>query len=96
MAEMVSTEVWLQVEPTFSNYIDRNGDRSVTKIRVVNCTARRPTGRAKAGTMVMRLNLRVPAAAFKPLAPTVTIEVPENMVLSADAINVEVDNPEAT
>jgi hypothetical protein len=91
---MISTEVWLQVEPTFSAYASSNGDRSVTKIRVANVTSRRPTGRAKAGTMVMRLKLNVPEAAFKPLAPVVTIEVPSDMLLNADDVNVVVESPE--
>lgn len=71
---MIETTVWLTLEPRFSSY----GDRPVTGMRVAKMTTKRPTS---GGRPAVRLTMRLPAAAFKPLAPDVTIEVPEECLV---------------
>lgn len=67
----VETTVWLTLEPTRGNY----GDRPVNGMRVAKLTQSRPKNDR---LPVVKLTIRLPARAFDPLAPDVTIEVPED------------------
>ena len=76
MAKMVDATVWLTLEPTFYKY----GPSSdlPNGMRVAKMTTKRPTS---GNRPCVKLTMRLPAAAFKPLAPDVTIEVPEEALV---------------
>lgn len=44
--------------------------------------------------MLLKVNVKLPEAAFLPLAPTIEIDVPEEMLVTADAVQVTVQPPE--
>lgn len=70
---MAETTFYLTVEPEFWGSSIFNEDR-VRSIKVRNVTQKRPKG---ARWPVVKLTLRIPDAAFMPLAPEVVVEVPE-------------------
>lgn len=72
MSKTVETTVYLVLEPKFGNY--PHDDRPVVGMTVARMTKSKPE---RATGPVIKLKLSLPAAAFEPLAPTVTIEVPE-------------------
>lgn len=83
---MAETTVYLQIEPEFSSYRDADGNQRVTGMRVTKMVKKSP-GRIS-GVMV-KLRLRIPDAAFKPLAPTVTVDVPESALDYEPVVTVE-------
>lgn len=82
-SDMLQTTVWLTLEPRWRRSGD---DMTASGFTVTKATKNRPEGTAP----VVRMNLRLPAAAFAPLAPTVTIEVPEEGISFPEPI-VEID-----
>lgn len=83
MTDMLQTDVWLTLDPRWRRSGD---DMSASGFTVVKATKNRPEGTSP----VVKLRLRLPAAAFAPLAPTVTIEVPEEGISFPEPI-IEVD-----
>lgn len=72
MAEqMLETTCFLALEPKFRRAAA--GDLTCTGFKVAKATQNRSASREP----VVKLRLRLPARAFAPLAPEVTIEVPE-------------------
>ena len=71
---MAETVVYLQVEPVWSPYPGFNGDARLSGIKVTKVTKNRPS---RISGVAVKLRLRIPDGAFKPLSPEVTIEVPE-------------------
>lgn len=66
-----------QVEPVY-----RWGSDKVTAAKVVRLT-QGPPGRPQAGTVLVKLTLRLPATVFQPLTPAVIAVVPEAFVQPA-------------
>lgn len=73
--KMLETECWLVLEPSFAH---RGGDVVATSMRVTAVRRNRPDSTS---APVVKLRLRMPARAFAPLAPTVTIELPEDALV---------------
>jgi hypothetical protein len=66
---------YVQLEPEFAGY---TGERRVWGVKAVNITQKRP-GRPKPGTVVVKLTVRVPEAAFLPLQPEAIVTIPETL-----------------
>lgn len=77
-AAHVDATFYAQVEPEWSTYTNRDGDRVLRGAKVVNITQKRPT-RPKGGTVLLKLTVRVPAGAFLPLRPEAVVVIPEGM-----------------
>lgn len=71
MTKMLSSTAYVTLEPSF----DRQG--SPIGFRLGKVTQKPPQGRQPH----VRLNVKIPAAVFRPLAPEVTIEVPEDALV---------------
>ncbi len=67
----VRTTVFLELQPTWSSF----GEPRAIGMTVSNMTKKKPKN---AVGPVIELELVLPAAAFDPLRPVVTIEVPES------------------
>lgn len=65
---------YLQLEPSFYG----GQQQIVREIRAVGLTQKRPT-RQRAGSVVVKLTVRVPDAAFLPLRPQAIVVIPESM-----------------
>ncbi len=86
MAAMLSTTCWLVLEPTFRQSLGY--DPVAVKMSVTGVRKKRPEN---VGGMVVKLTVKLPAAAFAPPAPEVVIEVPEDaLVLPTAKVTVEV------
>lgn len=86
MAKSTETTVYLTLTPKWSRYRDREGNPHLRGMTVANMTKTRPK---QAKGPVVKLTLRVPEAAFKPLAPTVVIDVPESALDYEPTVTVE-------
>lgn len=82
MSAMVSTTLFVELEAVWSPY----GEPRAIGMRVVNTTKKKPKN---AAGPVVELTLRLPAAAFDPLRPVVTIEVPESALDFTPTVTVE-------
>lgn len=88
MTEYVDATFYAQVEPEWSSYVtSRTGEREVVRAKVVSITQGRPRRQAP-NTVLTKLTLRVPKAAFMPLRPEAIVVIPESMT-SVAPIEVE-------
>lgn len=78
----VDATFYAQVEPVWSDYVNRDGDWVLRGAKVVNVTQKRPN-RQKGGTVLLKLTVRVPAGAFLPLRPEAIVVIPEDMTVTA-------------
>lgn len=88
----VKVPVYLQVEPELSPY--GRGELAVSDVRdakVVNATQARPK-KPKPGTIVVKVTLEVPKAAFLPLAPEALVVIPESLT-TPHPITVDATDP---
>lgn len=70
---------YVQLEPEFYGFRDPDtGERKVAGVKAVNITQKRPS-RPKPGTVVVKLTVRVPEAAFLPLQPEAIVTIPESL-----------------
>lgn len=83
---MAETTVYLTVEPRWSSY----NPEKLAGIGVTNCTKNKPSHPTGP---VVKLTLRIPDGAFKPLAPTVTIDIPESALDYPPVVTVELPDP---
>ena len=70
----MNIDTYLQVEPRER----RRHDGVVLSAAVVGATVKRPTA-PRRGTIVVRLRLQIPAAAFEPLQPEAVVVIPAAM-----------------
>ncbi len=79
-AATVDVPVYLQVEPREREYNPetRRWDGAVTDATVVATTKTRP-GKPRAGTVTVKVTLRIPARAFDPLSPEAVVIIPTDM-----------------
>jgi hypothetical protein len=80
-------EFYVQIEPEL--YGPDPG--RVRSIKAVALTQKRP-GRQRAGTVMVKLRVRVPDGAFLPLRPEAIVVIPEGMTV-AEPITVEAEDP---
>jgi len=85
-------EFYVQIEPEFSNYVNRDGERSLRGIKAVGITQKRPV-KPRRGVVIAKLTLRIPSAAFLPLRPEAIVVVPQSMVATSP---IEVEAGDAT
>lgn len=76
----VDATFYAQVEPEWQNYVKPDGTRNLWGAKVVNITQKRPN-RPKGGTVLVKLTIRVPEAAFQPLRPEAVVVIPEDMTV---------------
>lgn len=76
----IDVPVYLQVEPRDRDYDRTTGryDGTPRAAAVVGSTVKRPD-RPKAGTVVVKVTLRIPAAAFNPLRPEAVVLIPASL-----------------
>jgi hypothetical protein len=86
MTRHIDATFYAQVEPTF-NYNREN----VRSAKVVALTQKKPD-RPRGGTVLLKLTVRVPEAAFLPLRPEAIVVIPEDMAI-AQPIEVEAVAP---
>lgn len=82
MTRSVTATTWLQIEPIIANY----SENLVRGAKVKRATQTRPE-EPLVGTILVKLNVKLPVSAFDPLAEA-TVIVPEGLV-SATPIEVE-------
>lgn len=75
----VDATFWVQVEPEWNRWSDRETGKDVYAAKAVNMTQKRPD-RPKSGTVLTQLTIRMPKSAFAPLVPEAVIVVPESMI----------------
>ena len=85
---------YVQIEPEWTRWTDRNGDRQVSDLKAVAITQKKPA-KPRSGVVVAKLTVRVPDAAFLPLRPEAIVVVPEDMVAASEPIEVEAGDPSA-
>jgi hypothetical protein len=85
----VETTFYAQVVPKFGRRWDRATGTWIDKVDSVTCktiTQKRP---AKPAGVVVKLTLRFNEAAFLPLKPAATIEIPDSLVAISQEVDVE-------
>jgi hypothetical protein len=90
--EHVDATFYAQVQPEFSRWDNHaTGEKDVLRAKVVNLTQQRPE-HPRGGTVVVKLTIRVPKAAFLPLRPEAIVVIPEDMT-APYPIEVEAGDP---
>lgn len=89
MTDAHDAAFYIQVRPEFLRAF--NGGQRLKAIKAVAMTQHRPA-RPQPGTVLVKLTLRIPDAAFMPLRPEAIVIVPENLT-EAGAIEVEASDP---
>jgi hypothetical protein len=74
--------------PEGTTYLQVRRD-GAQRLKVVRATQNRPEAVAP-GCVVVKIRLRIPAAAFAPLTPEAVVTVPENLVQPVEVEPVEV------
>lgn len=77
----VDATFYAQVEPDWSGYTTGAGDRVLRGAKAVAITQKRPS-RPKSGSVLVKLTVRIPAAAFLPLRPEAIVVIPEGMTVT--------------
>lgn len=93
MSDTKDATFYVQVEPEWGNWVTSAGDRRLIGAKVARTTQKKPD-RPKAGTVLVKLTLRIPDAAFLPLRPEAVVVIPEDMTV-ATPVEVEAIDPEA-
>lgn len=86
---MAETTIYLQCEPVWHKWaVDREtGEPKLEGLRVTKTLKSRPD--SVTGVLV-KLKLRIPDAAFRPLSPAVEVEIPESALAYEPTVTVEV------
>lgn len=91
----VDATFYAQVEPDWSRYgyelIDGERVQRLDGAKVVRITQTRP-GKQVSGTVLVKLTIRVPEAAFRPLRPAAIVVIPEDMAV-VEPLVVEAGDP---
>lgn len=85
----IRATAYLQVEPEFFAY----DSERVRAAKVVRLTQRPPLHNQLGGTVLVKITVDLPEAAFKPLQPQAVVVVPEDLTLARSLIEVEADEP---
>lgn len=89
MTDFHDASFYLQIDADI--YRTSYSAETVRAIKAVGMTQKRPA-RQKPGTVLVKLTVRVPDAAFLPLRPEAVIVIPEDMTATAP-IEVEAVDP---
>lgn len=90
---MATARCFLRLEPTWRySWPGTDDDPKLDGVKVTGATQKRP--RTAQNGCVVELSITVPDAAFKPLRPRVTIDIPPEALDFEPTVNVEL--PEAT
>lgn len=89
----VDATLYVQVEPEWGWRPAGDEDRPVKAAKAIRMTQSRPD-RPIPGTVLVKLTVRVPAAAFYPLRPEAIVVVPESMAV-ATPVEVVAEDPAA-
>jgi hypothetical protein len=74
----VDATFYAQVEPEWGRSASYDPEPPIRRVRVARITLTRPD-RPKPGVVVVKLTLRIPAAAFYPLQPEAVVEIPTEL-----------------
>ena len=92
MSASVDATFYAQVEPDWSGYASTStGERALRGAKVKRITQTRPE-RPAGGTVLVKLTLRLPESAFRPLRPEAIVVVPESATLTT-AVEVTAEHP---
>ena len=89
MASSHDATFYVQLAPDF--YRGWSDDATVRAVKATGMTQSRPR-KQQSGTVLVKLTVRVPDAAFLPLRPEAIVVVPEDMTVAAP-IEVTAENP---
>jgi hypothetical protein len=81
MSDYQDATFYAQVEPEWGYGRDANGERRLAGAKVARITQKRP-GSPIAGTVMVKLTIRVPRSAFLPLRPAAVVVIPEDMTVT--------------
>jgi hypothetical protein len=84
---------YVQIEPVWSPWRkNTHGDKDLESIKAVAITQTRPKSQ-RPGTVLTKLTVRVPEAAFLPLRPEAIVVIPEDMLAASLPIEVAAGDP---
>lgn len=84
---MAEAKIFLQLEPVWHRWRkDADGRPSVDHLKVTKMLQTRP---GRIAGVVVEVKIRIPDAAFLPLSPVVTIDIPEEALTFEPEITVE-------
>jgi hypothetical protein len=89
--DTVDATFHVQIEPYWSRWETTNGEKLVTGAKMINATQARP-GKQKPGTVMVKLTVRLPKAAFYPLRPEAVVIVPASLI-EATPVEVTAEAP---
>lgn len=91
----VDATVYMQIEPEWSEWYRRRGQlddpQALVGAKGVTMTQKKPQ-RQKPGTVLVKLTVRIPAAAFYPLRPTAVVVIPDDMTVT-EPLEVTAEDP---
>lgn len=92
MAEHIDVPVFLQVSPKWvSPRADKNKPESIKSGTVTGSTVKKPS-RPTPGSVVLKVTLRIPKAAFVALQPEAIVVIPEHLTTGVP-IEVTAEDP---
>lgn len=91
---MAEATVYLQVEPVWKTGYFANGPDGLPQLESIKVTKMTQSRPKKISGVGVTLKLRIPDAAFKPLAPTVIIDIPEEVLSYEPEVTVELPDGE--
>lgn len=91
MSNTVTATFYAQVEPEWGYGNDGKGNRPVYGAKITRVTQKRPES-PLGGTVMLKLAVQIPKAAFLPLQPEATIVIPLDLV-ETTPIEVEAEVP---
>lgn len=93
-ATHVDATVYLQVEPIEATWIrSREDEPRIESARVKRMTTKRPE-QPLGGTVLVKLTLRLPVAAFRPMRPEAIVVVPDSLT-ELSPVEVVAEDPHA-
>ena len=85
---------YVQVEPRWSRWQKRDdGSPALDTIKAVAMTLARPTRNRRGESVVVKLTVEIPDAAFYPLQPEAIVVIPAELVEPTKAIEVVASAP---
>lgn len=91
MSRYVDADFFVQLEPHYAAGYNPSDTAPIYSARAVGITQKRPA-RQKPGTVLIKLTVRIPDAAFRALRPEALVVIPESLV-QGEPIEVEAQDP---
>lgn len=90
----VDATFYAQVEPEWSTWqTDNDGHPLVCGAKLARTTQKKPEAQ-RGGTVLVKLTMRIPTAAFMPLRPAAVVVIPEDMT-AVEPVEVVAEDPTA-